>query len=99
MKLLIVEIDHYPNFDMLKIFHGCGIRKKSNWFNELIDRANDGICSSSVHMTYWKFCDTKKDKMCNKRYVTCRFLKELAEKGLLISYKSILHLDEQKRTT
>ena len=45
------------------------------------------------------FCDTKKDKMCNKRYVTCRFLKELAEKGLLISYKSILHLDEQKRTT
>ena len=31
--------------------------------------------------------------------MTRGFLKELTEKGLLISYKSILHLDEQKGNT
>ena len=73
--------------------------KKSNGFNKLIDRANDKMCSSSTHMVYWKVRDTKKHKMSNKRYLTHGFLKELTEKGLLISYKSILHLDEQKRNT
>ena len=70
MKLLIVKIDHYPNFDM---------DSKSNGFNELIDRANDEICSSLTHMAHWKFCD----KMYNKRYLTPSFLKELTEKGFL----------------
>ena len=32
MKLLMVKTDHCPNFDMPKIYHGCGIRKKSNGF-------------------------------------------------------------------
>ena len=40
---------------------------------------------------------SKKHKVPNKRYLTCGFLNELTEKGLLISYKSILHLDEQKQ--
>ena len=79
MKLLIVKIDHYPNFDMPKFYHSCGIRKKSNGFNELIDQANDEICSSPTHMAHWKFCD----KMSNKRYLTPSFLKELTEKGFL----------------
>ena len=57
------------------------------------------MCSSSTHMAYWKVRDTKKHKMSNKRYLTRGILKELTEKGLLISYKFILHLDEQKRNT
>ena len=40
---------------------------------------------------------SKKHKVPNKRYLTRGFLNELTEKGLLISYKSILHLDEQKQ--
>ena len=99
MKLVLVKVGHYPNFDLPKIYHGCGVRKKSNGFNELIDRANDERCYSPTHAAYWKFRDTKKHKVSNKRYLRRGFLKKLTDKGLLISYKSILHLDEQKRNT
>ena len=99
MKLVLVKVDHYPNFDLSKIYHGRGVREKSNGFNELIDWGNDERCSSLTHVAYWKFRNTKKHKVSNKRYLTRGFLKERTEKGLLISYKSILHLDEQKRNT
>ena len=36
MKLVLVKVDHYPNFDIRKIYHGCGF-KKNDGFNELID--------------------------------------------------------------
>ena len=99
MKLVLVKVDNYPNFDLAKIYHGCGVTKKSNGFNDLIDRANDERCTSPTHVAYWKFRDTKKHKLSNKRYLTCGLMIELTEKGLLISYKSILHLDEQKCNT
>ena len=82
MKLVLVKVGHYPNFHLPEIYHGCGVRKKSNGFNELIDRANDERCSSLTHVAYWKSCDTKKHKVSNKRYLTRDFLKELTEKGL-----------------
>ena len=94
MEITIVKVDHYPIFNMLKIYNGCDIRKKSNGLNELINRANNEICISSMHLAYWKFHDTKKHKTSNKRYLTCCFLKELKEKGLLFSYKCILNLDK-----
>ena len=97
MKLVLVKVDLYPNFDLPKIYHGCGVRKKSNRFNELTDRGNNERCSSLTHVMFWKFHDTKKHKVSHKRYLAHGFLKELTEKGSLISYKSILHLDEQKR--
>ena len=53
MKLILVKIDHYPDFDIPKIYHGCGF-KKNGGFNEVIDRAN-----GEMHMAYWKFHDTK----------------------------------------
>ena len=96
MKLVLVKVDHYPNFDIPKIYHGCGF-KKNDGFNELIDRANGKMCSSPAHMVYWKFCNIKRHKVSNERYVTRSFLKELIEKGYLICYKTILYLDEQKR--
>ena len=99
MKLVLVKVGHYPNFDLPKIYQGCGVRKKSNRFNELIDWGNDERCSSLTHVAYWKFHDTKKHKVSNKRYLIHGFLKELTETGSLISYKSILHLDEQKHNT
>ena len=89
LKLVLLKIDHYPNFNLPKIYHGCGVRKKCNGFNELIDQANDERCSSLTHVAYWKFRDTKKHKVSNKRYLTRSFLKELTEKGLLITYKPI----------
>ena len=70
MKITIVKVDHYPIFNMLKIYHGCDIRKKSNGLNELINQANNEICISSMHLAYWKFHDTKKHKTSNKRYLT-----------------------------
>ena len=73
---LVVKVGHYPNFDLPKIYHGFGVRKKSNGFNELIDQANDERCSSPTHVAYWKFCDAKKHKVSNKRYLTRDFLKE-----------------------
>ena len=50
--MTIVKVDHYPIFDMQKIYHGCGIRKKSNGLNELINQANNEICSSPTHLAY-----------------------------------------------
>ena len=96
MKLVLVKVDHYPDFDKPKIYHSCGF-KKNGGFNELIDQANDGMCSSPMHMMYWKFRDTNRHKVSNEKYVTRSFLKELIEKGYLICYKTILYLDEQKR--
>ena len=66
MKLLAAKMDHYPNFNMPKIYHGCGTRKKINGSNELIDQANDEMCSSPTPMTYWKFRDTKNIKCLTK---------------------------------
>ena len=76
MKLVLVKVDHYPDFGIPKIYHGCGFKENSG-FNELIDQANGEMCSSPTHMVYWKFRDTKRHKVSNKRYVTYRFLKEL----------------------
>ena len=95
MKLVLVKVDHYPNFDIPKIYHDCGF-KKNGGFNELIDRANGKMCSSPTHMVYWKFRDIKRHKVSNERYVTHSFLKELIEKEYLICYKTILYLDKQK---
>ena len=36
MSLVIVKVDHYPNFDMPKIYHSCGY-KKSNGLNMIIN--------------------------------------------------------------
>ena len=94
MKLVTVKIDHYPIFDMPKVYHVCSLRK-SGGLNELINQANGKMCSSPTHMAYWKFWDTKKHKTSNKRYLTHSFLKELHEKGLLFKYKCILNLDQQ----
>ena len=94
MKLVLVRLCHYLNFNLPRIYHGCGVRKKRNEFNELIDQANDERYSSPTHVVYWKF---QRNKVPNKRYLTRGFLEELTEKGLLISYESILHLDEQKQ--
>ena len=88
--MAIVKANHYPVFDMPNIYYGYGIRKKSNGFNELINWANNEICSSPMHLAYWKFCETKKHKVSNKRYLAHGFLKELKEKGLLFSYNCIL---------
>ena len=63
MKLVLVKVGHYPNFNLPKIYHGCGVMKKSNGFNELIDRVNDERCSSLIHVAYWKFRDLKKHKV------------------------------------
>ena len=52
-----------------------------------------------THVAYWKFHGTKKHKVSDKRHLTRSFLRELTEKGLLISYKSISDPDEQKSNT
>lgn len=54
MKLVTVKIDHYPIFDMPKVYHVCSLRK-SGGLNELINQANGKMCSSPTHMAYWKF--------------------------------------------
>ena len=66
--MTIIKVDHYPIFNIPKIYHGCGIRKKSNGLNELINQANDEICSSPMHLAYQRFHDTKKHKTSNKKY-------------------------------
>ena len=85
--MTIVKVDHYPIFDMQKNYHGCGIRKKSNGLNELVNQANNEICRSPTHLAYSKFCDTKKHKTSNKRYLTCSFLNKLRKRncGLVIN--------------
>ena len=50
--MTIVKVDHYPIFNIPKIYHGCGIIKKNNGLNELINQANDEICSSPTHLAY-----------------------------------------------
>ena len=72
--------------DMPKIYHGCGY-KKSNGLNMIINRANNETCHSPTHMAYWKFRDTKKHKVSNKRYLTRSLWEELKENGQLFRYK------------
>ena len=81
MKLVLVKVDHYPDYDIPEIYHGRGI-KKNRGSNELMDQANSEMCSRPTHMTYWKFCNTKRHKVSNKRYVIRSFLKELNRKGV-----------------
>ena len=81
MKLVLVKVDHYPDYDITKIYHGRGI-KKNRGSNELMDQANSEMCPRPTHMTYWKFCNTKRRKVSNKRYVIRCFLKELNRKGV-----------------
>ena len=68
MKLLIVKIDHYPNFDMPKIYHSCGIRKKSNGSNELIDQAMMKCVSPQAIWHTGSFMIQKSIK-CLTRYI------------------------------
>ena len=95
MKSLFVKVAHYPDFDLPKIYHGCGF-KKSNGIRELINHTSNETCISLTHMGYWKFCNTKRHKMSSKRYLTRSFLKELKANGKLFIYKCILYLDESK---
>ena len=98
MKLSFVKVAHYPDFDLPKIYHGCGF-KKSNGIRKLINHTSNETCINPTHMAYWKFCNIKRHKISSKRYITCSFLKELRANGQLFSYKCILYLDESKHNS
>ena len=41
---MLVKVTHYPGPNLPKIYHGCGVRREENGFNELIDRPNSEAC-------------------------------------------------------
>ena len=97
MELLFVKVAHYPDFDLPKIYHGCGFNK-SNGMRKLINRTSNEICISPTHIVIGGFVTQKKHKMSSKRYLTRSFLMELKANRQLFSYECILYLDESKRT-
>ena len=95
---MLVKVTHYPSPNLPKIYHGCGVRREENGFNELIDRPNSEAYITPTHLAHWKFHKTKKHEVSNKRYLTRSFLKELREKELLYAYKPIMNQNVIKKT-
>ena len=65
MKLLFANVAQYPDFDLPKIYHGCGF-KKSHGLRELIDHTSNETCISRPTWVTGSFV-TQKDTRCLAR--------------------------------